>query len=272
MALTKRVTDSTPRAPARMAPDGDALDPICPYLLADEGGWRAARPMPEHRCMGQRPPASIELVRQRRLCLTATHVECPIYLAATQDRRAAMAAAGLRAERVAARRHVALTRPTPTALERPSAVPGPVAFLGGTRRAAEAALIAVMVLAAVILFAARFGGFGLVGAGPAAPSNGSVAGAAATSIGSPRATPRPTQTIPPGPTPTPTAVPTLSPPPSPTTSAAPSAAATRTYRVQSGDTLSGIAARFGTTVSALEHLNNITDPRSLRAGQVLTIP
>lgn len=248
---------------------GDAPDPICPYLLADEGGWRAARPMPEHRCTGQRPAAAIDLVRQRRVCLTTTHLECPIYLAATQDRQAAMAAAGLRAERVAARRHVALTRPTPTALERPSAVSGPVAFLGGTRRAAEVALIALMVLAAVVLFAARFGGLGLVGAGPAAPSSGRLAGAAATSILSPVATSRPTQTAPSGPTPTPTAVPTLSPPP--TASASPSAVA-RTYGVQSGDTLSGIAARFGTTVSGLEHLNGITDPRSLRAGQVLRIP
>jgi LysM repeat protein len=144
-----------------------------------------------------------------------------------------------------------------------------VAFLGGTRRAAEVALIALMVLAAVVLFAARFGGLGLVGAGPAAPSSGRLAGAAATSILSPVATSRPTQTAPSGPTPTPTAVPTLSPPP--TASASPSAVA-RTYGVQSGDTLSGIAARFGTTVSGLEHLNGITDPRSLRVGQVLRIP
>jgi LysM repeat protein len=48
--------------------------------------------------------------------------------------------------------------------------------------------------------------------------------------------------------------------------------ATRTYRVKSGDTLSGIAARYKTTVATLMKLNNIKDPRLLRVGQVLKLP
>ena len=44
-----------------------------------------------------------------------------------------------------------------------------------------------------------------------------------------------------------------------------------TYVVQAGDTLSGIAARFGTTVANLVSLNNISDPNLIYVGQVLII-
>ncbi|MGT2866332.1 LysM peptidoglycan-binding domain-containing protein [Streptococcus fryi] len=44
-----------------------------------------------------------------------------------------------------------------------------------------------------------------------------------------------------------------------------------TYTVQSGDTLSGIAVRFGTTVSTLQSLNNISNPNLIQVGQVLII-
>jgi len=46
----------------------------------------------------------------------------------------------------------------------------------------------------------------------------------------------------------------------------------QTYKVRSGDSLSGIAARFGTTVRSLQNLNGITNPNRLRAGQILRIP
>jgi LysM repeat protein len=39
-----------------------------------------------------------------------------------------------------------------------------------------------------------------------------------------------------------------------------------------GDNLSGIAARFGTTVAEIAALNNITNPSLIRVGQVLKIP
>jgi stage VI sporulation protein D len=46
----------------------------------------------------------------------------------------------------------------------------------------------------------------------------------------------------------------------------------QTYTVQSGDTLSKIAKRFGVTVDAIVKANNIANPNLIKAGQVLKIP
>jgi LysM repeat protein len=45
-----------------------------------------------------------------------------------------------------------------------------------------------------------------------------------------------------------------------------------TYTVQSGDSPSSIAERFGTTAEAIMEANGITDPTGLYVGQVLVIP
>lgn len=62
-------------------------------------------------------------------------------------------------------------------------------------------------------------------------------------------------------------VPTHSPAPQPTPS--PSGGS---YTVKSGDTLSGIAADYGTTVSALVQLNGIANPDLIYVGQVINLP
>jgi LysM repeat protein len=48
-------------------------------------------------------------------------------------------------------------------------------------------------------------------------------------------------------------------------------APTTTYTIRSGDSLSAIAAKFGTTVQNLVNLNGIADPNKIYAGQVLKI-
>lgn len=45
-----------------------------------------------------------------------------------------------------------------------------------------------------------------------------------------------------------------------------------TYTVKSGDTLSGIAARYGTTWQELQRINGIKDANRIYPGQVLTLP
>ena len=44
------------------------------------------------------------------------------------------------------------------------------------------------------------------------------------------------------------------------------------YTVQEGDSLAGVADRFGVSVAALTALNTITDPDTLNAGRELRIP
>jgi LysM repeat protein len=44
-----------------------------------------------------------------------------------------------------------------------------------------------------------------------------------------------------------------------------------TYTVQSGDTLAGIAAKTGTSVTRLEQLNPGIDPTALRVGQKIRV-
>lgn len=59
--------------------------------------------------------------------------------------------------------------------------------------------------------------------------------------------------------------------PAPTPTPAP-APAGGTYTVVAGDTLSGIAARYGTTYQYLAQINGIADPNKINVGQVLKVP
>jgi hypothetical protein len=69
--------------------------------------------------------------------------------------------------------------------------------------------------------------------------------------------------------------PTVAPKPTPSAPApqpAVAAAGGTTYTVQSGDTLYGIARKFGVNLAAITAANNIVDPSLIRPGQVLNIP
>jgi LysM repeat protein len=44
------------------------------------------------------------------------------------------------------------------------------------------------------------------------------------------------------------------------------------YVIASGDTMSGIAKKFGVTMSALLLANNVTDPNLVRVGQKIRVP
>ncbi|RME81996.1 MAG: LysM domain-containing protein [Caldilineae bacterium] len=78
----------------------------------------------------------------------------------------------------------------------------------------------------------------------------------------------------PQPTPTPTTVPTDTPAPyTPEPTATPTPEPTPIiHTVQSGETLIGIAQRYGVSVEAIQEANAIADPRLLRVDQQLIIP
>ena len=67
------------------------------------------------------------------------------------------------------------------------------------------------------------------------------------------------------PAPKPTPAPAPKPQPKPTPQPA------NTYTVKKGDTLSGIAARYGTTYKELARINGIPDPNKIYPGQVLKL-
>lgn len=51
-----------------------------------------------------------------------------------------------------------------------------------------------------------------------------------------------------------------------------SSTSTKYYKIKYGDTLSQIASRFGTTVSKIARLNNISNPNLIYAGRTILIP
>jgi LysM repeat protein len=235
----------------------DAIAAACPYLAADGRSWRSATADRDHRCTAVGPAAALAIEKQRRLCLTAEHRACATYLAATSAHAGADGA-----DDVTAQEHVtrwAITRTTPVVLDR-GRLPAAVSALSPFKRGGQVALGGLMVVAFVALLGGRLTAPDdrPVGAVDASPSPSS----SASSLVARTPTPRPSP---------PTASPSIS--PTPVATPSPTAAPTPvTYTVKSGDTLSAIASRHGTTVAAIVALNGITDPSRLRVGQVLQIP
>ena len=242
MAILSCVTD-VDGSPASVRELDGVIAPtarLCPYLLAD-GGWRAVVPSSEHRCTAVRPAARLANDKQARLCLTIEHRSCATYTAV----QAARAGQGLE-DRPAGR---PVTRTAPIVVERSRALI-PVGTAGSTRLG-QAGLVALMVVALAAVLLAR-----TTGPDRAAGDAGSPAVSASVAASPAPSGAAPTSGVPAcG-----AASPTL-----------PLESVAATYTVVKGDTLSSIAARFGTTVVALQKANGLTSTK-LRVGQVLTIP
>jgi LysM repeat protein len=57
-----------------------------------------------------------------------------------------------------------------------------------------------------------------------------------------------------------------------TSTVAPTTTQPRFYEVQSGDTLTEIAAAYGLPIQAIMEANGIVDPNMIQAGQILELP
>jgi LysM repeat protein len=263
-----------PSSAAEIAEAG--VDPAtprgCPFLQSGDGGWRLGTPARDHRCAAFSPASPLSLEKQSRLCLTPAHASCATFLASMAAREARLGAVPLdRATRWGLAR-------TTTVIEDPGGVRGRLVGLALDRRRWPAVPAVILV---TTLFTLAISGF-RAGAPSSAAVTATPTSAAATGTPAPRPSSTGGPTAEPDdtdwPSGAPSEAPTESPATAPTTApatAAPSrapAASFRTYRVVSGDTLSAIAGRYGTTVAALRELNNISDPSKLRVGQVLRIP
>jgi LysM repeat protein len=241
-------------------PTGLPLHGVCPFLLSADGGWRSATAAREHRCTAVTPPAPLAAEKQRRLCLTAEHATCATYLAAGEAR-----AAGHRP----AHRRRPFARTTPLVLDH-GRLTVAMPTISASPGAGQGVLIGLLVLAFGAVLLARLAGGGGSPSGVVIPIGSPTPAAAATEGAA-----APTSTTSPKPTAAATSEPTVKPSPTlvPTeVQPTPAAAAPNTYKVKKGDTLSGIAATFGTTVKVLSKLNHIEDPSKIRVGQVLKLP
>ncbi len=249
------MTSSPDPAPGALLDPGSGLP--CPYLRAAGGEWRNAVPSRDHVCGALGTPVPVGPEAQRRLCFGVPE-DCERYQAALEDRRTVAPVPPGRP----------IARTAPVVVERGRS---PVGFPRSlnTRLLGQAGLVLVMAAALLALLIARAVGPDGRGAGPTA-SHGAGSSGGATATASTGLSPSPTAPVSPSasaaasPTPRPSATPSRTPAPSPV--------AGRTYRVQSGDTLSGIAARFGTTVKVLKQLNGIVDGSLIHVGQVLKLP
>ncbi len=229
------------------------MDRICPYLaLADDGRTVADGFDPEHRCHAITPPAPLERARQAQLCLTEAHARCERFAAARTAWLAASSGLPRVAPDVAFGRTRLILEPEPA--WRNLAAP-PVA------RVSRRSLLIGAVGGAVVMLLLLANALGMLGRVPSSTASPTPSPTAAAT---PSAIPTASPTGPP-PTPAPTSQPTAAPTPTP-------APTQRTYRVQKNDTLSTIAARFGTTAAAVAAANGITLSAVLNIGQVLIIP
>lgn len=231
-----------PAAPSAAPEPVAAALAACPHLASVDGAWHGTAPSRAHRCRlltAGRPT----LDRQRAHCLTAAYTACPTWLETHGDEGPHK-------------------RPGPFVPMAPVVLEG--AGLGlpsdsTARRLVGPATVVVVGIALGALVLTR---------GPLAPGS--------SGAGDDGGSPTPAGTTAPA-TVTPTGAPTLTPTAAPTQRPTPTARPTatprpRTYTVRPGDNLSGIAARFGTTVAKIAALNNITNPSLIHSGQVLKIP
>ena len=239
----------------------------CPFLLSEAGGWRLDLPSRDHRCAAFTPASPLAPEKQARLCLTPAHSGCATYLASMAAREARLGVVpGDRATRWGLAR-------TTTVIEDAGGIRGRLTSTLLDRRRWPA-IPAVLLVAT--LFALALSGFRVdipATASSTSSPDPTPAGTPTSTRGQVATATDPPATTAPSAAPTtaPTAAPTEPPvrTPKPTKKPAP---AFRTYTVQRGDTLSGIAGRFGTSTQALMDLNNIGNANQLSIGQVLRIP
>ena len=275
--MTALPEDPRPRriaAPSRAsAATVEPVREVCPYLVAADGGWRSVQPTRDHRCTATSPVSPLSLSKQRELCLLPAHFGCATYQAAREiaAEAASPVEGGLWPE----------TRSAVLSLEPASRGRAPMAGLTG-RGTGQALLIGLRVVAFIVLIVARVtppisgeppASFDAGALGSADPGASAASAAPATTAPTPTPVATPVAPASGAPVSAPPSTIPASDPPSANPSELPSSSPAGTsYHVRPGDTLSGIAARYGLSVRALRQANGIAPGGIIRPGQVLLIP
>ena len=239
------------------------MDRICPFLALSTDHRTAIDGFdPEHACHAHDPPDLLERSRQVELCLGEAHRQCDRYVAFLSQHAAAAAAVPPPSSDA----HIARTRlvfDPDSRFGSGGALMAP--GMSGRRWLVAGGVAAVGVAAAATAVGGGFnglvGGRSPGGSTPAVIVNVSPSAVSqATALPTPEPTDEPTEE-PTSPTPPATQRPTK----------APASEALQTYTVKPGDTLSALATRFGTSVSAIQAANGL-DSDVINVGQVLVIP
>jgi hypothetical protein len=240
-------------------------DQACPYLgLSDDPATHYAFASGAHRCLAASQPITIEPAKQARDCLTSRHITCPLYHSPVVAQpgegllHAAVASLALEPVRPGAGVGGAAGRHPP---------PPP-------HRVAELVLLAVLMVgagaSAVLLLGSRLvGQFAADPSAAAAPARGGPGSSVMGVTGTPRATAEAEVTPSPASSPS---LPTATPAQATAPTAAPAKPRRIVYIVRRGDTLIGIALRYGVPVEALKKANRIPDPNLIFAGQRVVVP
>lgn len=254
--------DLKPPTAAGATADVAAMPRGCPLLLSEGGGWRLDMPSRDHRCAAVTPPAPLSLEKQSRLCLTDRYSGCATYLASAEAR---MTRLGMPSTLRATRWGLARTT---TIIEDAGGMRARALGILLERRRWPAIPAVILVTTLVILGFSGLRGGNVTPVATASPTHGLTTGASSV----------PTRTTQPAsaassaePTVAPTTGSTAKPTSTPRATTRPPATF-RTYKVNSGDTLSGIASKFGTTSRAIADLNGFAVGTTLHIGQVLKIP
>lgn len=208
----------------------------------------------EHVCLALDPPGALERTRQVQLCLTEAHLRCERLVAMRGRPGPARGAVGVPPDLAFASTRL-IMEPEPAWRSLGGGASGRGRRLLVVGGLGVAAALTVAAGSATGLFG---GGTGSPGAGSATPSPSVVPPVGTSAV--PSATPATSATL------SPTA--SLPSTPAPAGSVAPTP---RTYVVQADDSLSLIAARFGTTINAIRTANGLTTD-VINIGQVLIIP
>ncbi len=237
------------------------MEATCPFAVGAESGARSGVSGSGVRCAALHPSVRVRADRQRRLCMTPDHARCQSFLSAREEGREDLA------DRTDAGSFWSGPAGSLVALE-PDRAHQRDGVTGSSPRGRQALLAALVVVAFAVLAAARLAAPSVTPSrspGTGSPSPVAAETAVPSATASPEATPSPQGSVVPSPTPVASASPARTAAPSP------SAPPRTTYTVRAGDTLFGIATRFGTTVRALKAANGLTSS-TIHVGQVLKIP